>query len=297
MSWTRVSLIAAAREAAGGAYAPYSNFHVGAALGFADGAVRVIARDVGGSFGLKSHPWREEAAVVSAALLYGRPLKWAEDRYENLIGANQAREQEMTLTLAFDEQGRLLGSYADGAINNGAYPTVADANVATVTSAIEALGLSTTTSALRAGLIACTGKTGCRFAAAHTKESADEIAAWCDERVSLTTPVNIHLTGCHHSCAQHYIGDIGMIGARVPVNDDGDTVDGFHLLVGGGFGTDATMARELFQNVKAEDAPRTVERVLKAYLNNRASDDETFITFARRNDIEALKRMTEMEAV
>ncbi|WP_436442146.1 hypothetical protein, partial [Enterococcus faecium] len=86
------------------------------------------------------------------------------------------------------------------------------------------------------------------------------------------------LTGCHHSCAQHYIGDIGLIGARVPINDDGDTVDGFHLLVGGGFGTEATMARELFQNVKAEDAPRTVERVLKAYVNHRVSEDETFIT-------------------
>ncbi|MFX6846186.1 hypothetical protein ABTH17_19065, partial [Acinetobacter baumannii] len=83
---------------------------------------------------------------------------------------------------------------------------MADANVSTVTAAIEALGLATTTSALRAGLIACTGATGCRFAAAHTKESADEIAAWCEERVPLETPVNIHLTGCHHSCAQHYIG-------------------------------------------------------------------------------------------
>ncbi|MGD9837205.1 MAG: NirA family protein [Afipia sp.] len=197
---------------------------------------------------------------------------------------------------------KLAADFGDGDIRltvwqNLLISGVADANVATVTAAIEALGLSTTTSALRAGLIACTGKTGCRFAAAHTKESADEIATWCDERVALRTPVNIHLTGCHHSCAQHYIGDIGMIGARVPINDDGDTVDGFHLLVGGGFGTEATMARELFQNVKAEDAPRTVERVLKAYLNNRASDDETFVTFANRTDIEALRRMAEMEAV
>lgn len=197
---------------------------------------------------------------------------------------------------------KLAADFGDGDIRltvwqNLLISGVADANVATVTAAIEALGLSTTTSALRAGLIACTGKTGCRFAAAHTKESADEIATWCDERVPLGTPVNIHLTGCHHSCAQHYIGDIGMIGARVPINDDGDTVDGFHLLVGGGFGTEATMARELFQNVKAEDAPRTVERVLKAYLNNRASDDETFVTFANRTDIEALRRMAEMEAV
>ena len=197
---------------------------------------------------------------------------------------------------------KLSADFGDGDIRltvwqNLLISGVADANVGTVTAAIEALGLSTTTSALRAGLIACTGKTGCRFAAAHTKESADEIAAWCDERVPLKTPVNIHLTGCHHSCAQHYIGDIGMIGARVPINDDGDTVDGFHLLVGGGFGTDATMARELFQNVKAEDAPRTVERVLKAYVNHRSSEDETFIAFAKRNDIDALRRMAEMEAV
>jgi carbon-monoxide dehydrogenase large subunit len=100
------------------------------ALGLPQGAIRVIAKDVGGSFGLKSHPWREEAAVVSAALLLGQPLKWIEDRYENLISANQAREQEITLRLAFDEEGQLIGSFADGAINNGAFPTVADCNIA-----------------------------------------------------------------------------------------------------------------------------------------------------------------------
>lgn len=195
---------------------------------------------------------------------------------------------------------RIAADYGDGDIRltvwqNLLISGIADTDVATVTAAIEALGLAVTASALRAGLIACTGATGCRFAAAHTKENAEEIAVWCDERVPLSTPVNIHLTGCHHSCAQHYIGDIGLIGARVPVNDDGDTVDGYHLLVGGGFGTDATIARELFQNVKAEDAPRTVERVLKAYVTNRASEDETFLDFAKRTEIDALKRMTEME--
>jgi len=195
---------------------------------------------------------------------------------------------------------KIAADYGDGDIRltvwqNLLISGVADGDVATVTAAVEALGLAVTASALRAGLIACTGATGCRFAAAHTKENAEEIAAWCDARVPLKTPVNIHLTGCHHSCAQHYIGDIGLIGARVPVNDDGDTVDGYHLLVGGGFGTDATIARELFSNVKAEDAPRTVERVLKAYVTNRASEDETFLDFAKRTDIDALKRMTEME--
>ena len=74
-------------------------------------------------------------------------------------------------------------------------------------------------------------------------------------------------------------------------SEDGDTVEGYHILVGGGFGPDAALARELYRDVKAEDAPRTVERMLKAYLAHRASRDETFLAFARRHEIAALKAM------
>jgi len=93
-------------------------------------AIRVIAKDVGGSFGLKNTPWREECSVIAAALIFGRPLKWIEDRYENLIAANQAREQEMTLQIAFDNDGKLVASFGDSHLNNGAYPQGADPNVA-----------------------------------------------------------------------------------------------------------------------------------------------------------------------
>jgi len=167
---------------------------------------------------------------------------------------------------------------------------VPDDKLALAEAAIRTLGLTTKATSIRAGLVACTGSTGCRFAAAHTKEQAEEIAAWCEPRVALDTPVNIHLTGCHHSCAQHYIGDIGLLAARVAVNEDGDTVDGYHVLVGGGFGPEARLGREIYQNVKAEDAPRTVERILKGYLAHREGD-ETFLTFSKRHEAEALKAM------
>jgi carbon-monoxide dehydrogenase large subunit len=98
------------------------------ALDMPDMNVRVIAKDVGGSFGLKNHPWREEMAVIVAALLIDRPLKWIEDRLENLTCANQAREQEMTLRVAFDNDGRILGAHGEYHVNNGAYPHGADAN-------------------------------------------------------------------------------------------------------------------------------------------------------------------------
>jgi sulfite reductase beta subunit-like hemoprotein len=80
-------------------------------------------------------------------------------------------------------------------------------------------------------------------------------------------PVNIHLTGCHHSCAQHYIGDLGLIACKAPVVPDSeDMVDGFHIHAGGGFGPDAAIAREIVPNVKTEDCPAAVLRVLKRPL-------------------------------
>jgi len=161
---------------------------------------------------------------------------------------------------------------------------------------IEALGLAVEANAIRSGLVACTGNTGCKFAASDTKRHAEDIARWCETRVSLDTPVNIHLTGCHHSCAQHFISEIGLLACKVQESADGDAVEGYHVLIGGGFGPQAALGRELYRDVKAQDAPQTVERILKAYLRNRAAREESFIAFARRHEIDALRAMTEQEA-
>ena len=161
---------------------------------------------------------------------------------------------------------------------------------------IEALGLAIEANAIRSRLVACTGNTGCKFAASDTKRHAEEIARWCETRVALDTPVNIHLTGCHHSCAQHFVSEIGMLACKVQDTEEGDAVEGYHMLIGGGFGPQAALGRELYRDVKANDAPKTVERILRAYLAHRASREETFIAFARRYEIDALKAMAEQEA-
>ena len=174
-------------------------------------------------------------------------------------------------------------------------PGVRDANLGLAIAAIRAIGLDVEASQIRAGLIACTGNAGCKFAASNTKRHAAEIGDWCEARVRIETPLNIHLTGCHHSCAQHYISDIGLIGAKVDVGEDVDPVEGYHLFAGGGFGPNAEVGQEVYHDLKAEDAPRTVERLLKAYLSNRTSADETFLTFARRHDGETLRRLADAE--
>ena len=104
--------------------------YVSNALGLRQEAIRVVAKDVGGAFGLKNIPWREEIAVIVAARLLGRPVKWIEDRYESLTASSHAREQEITLTAGFDSQGRLLAAHSDCHLNNGAWPMGEDCNIA-----------------------------------------------------------------------------------------------------------------------------------------------------------------------
>jgi ferredoxin-nitrite reductase len=192
----------------------------------------------------------------------------------------------------------LAATYGDGDIRltvwqNLLISGVPDAKVKEVVKGVAKLGLSTSATSMQAGLVACTGATGCKFAAAHTKEDALKIAAHVDQRLTLDQPVNVHLTGCHHSCAQHYIGDIGLIGAKVPINDDGDTVEGYDIVVGGGFGDEAKIGRELWKGVKAEDAPAKVEQLLKAWQANRANRAESFHAFANRQDNDALMALAE----
>jgi ferredoxin-nitrite reductase len=174
---------------------------------------------------------------------------------------------------------------------------VPDENVRVAIAAIEAIGLSVKASQIRAGLIACTGNAGCKFAASDTKRHAAEIGDWCESRVTIDSPLNIHVTGCHHSCAQHYISDIGLIAARVPVGEADESVEGYHLFAGGGFGPDADLGKELYHDIKAEDAPKTVEKLLKAYLAHRASPEETFLAFARRYDGDMLRKLADATEV
>src|SRR3546814_11015089 len=56
-------------------------------------SIRVIDKDVGGLFGLKGQPWREEVAGVLAAVILKRPRQRIEDRLENVTSAQQGREQ------------------------------------------------------------------------------------------------------------------------------------------------------------------------------------------------------------
>jgi len=165
-------------------------------------------------------------------------------------------------------------------------PNIPDGFVETVKKALVKMGLHWQQSNLRSGIIACTGSSYCKFAAANTKGHALELADYLDKRVKLDQPINIHLTGCPNSCAQHYMGDIGLLGAKVKVA--GESFDGYHVFVGGGFGERQAIGRQIFQGVSCNDLKPTLERMLKGYLRHR-KDGEPFQSFTNRHDVSALQ--------
>jgi ferredoxin-nitrite reductase len=154
-------------------------------------------------------------------------------------------------------------------------------DIAAAITAIEALGLTTNASNIRGGLIACTGNVGCKFALADTKRHALALADHLDVRFTLDVPLNIHLTGCPNSCAQHVVGDIGLLATKVDAGDD-EEVEGYHIHIGGGSGGEQRLGREVFPSVPADAAPARVEAILRAYLAHRR-DGESFYAFAGRH--------------
>jgi carbon-monoxide dehydrogenase large subunit len=92
-------------------------------LGVPEHQVRVITRDVGGGFGQKVLPLREDICLLLAARKLPAAVKWVEDRQENLQSAGQARHEHGTARLAFDASGALVAAALDHVQDVGAYPT------------------------------------------------------------------------------------------------------------------------------------------------------------------------------
>jgi carbon-monoxide dehydrogenase large subunit len=93
------------------------------AFGLEENQVRVVMPDVGGGFGLKMNPRLEETAAVAAAIRLGRPVKWIQDRRENLGADEQSRGEMATITFAANEDGTLLAAKASFREDAGAFPS------------------------------------------------------------------------------------------------------------------------------------------------------------------------------
>lgn len=167
-------------------------------------------------------------------------------------------------------------------------PNVADSAVESMKRSLLKMGLDWRQSNIKSGLVACTGNSYCKFAAANTKKHGLELTEFLEKSIELDQPLNIHLTGCPNSCAQHYIGDIGLLGASVKIS--GETLEGYHLFVGGGFGKNQSLGRQVFFGLPFSDVKTTVLRMLRVFQEKR-NPGETFQAFTTRHDLNQLQQL------
>jgi ferredoxin-nitrite reductase len=161
-------------------------------------------------------------------------------------------------------------------------PNIAAAQLECAKAAILAAGLNFEAGTVLSGIVACTGNKGCRFAATDTKAHAVTLANLLDSRFSIQQPINLHVTGCPHSCAQHYIGDLGLMGVKVGGEE------GYQIVIGGGSDKDMGLARELIPAIKFSDLPPAMERLFERYTAQR-NPEESFLDFSRRHSITELQ--------
>jgi ferredoxin-nitrite reductase len=168
---------------------------------------------------------------------------------------------------------------------------IPEARLSDALAAIEALGLDWRATPIRGGLVACTGNAGCKFSASDTKRDAAALATFLEQNITIDQPINIHLTGCHHSCAQHYTADIGLLATKVEVGED--MVEGYDLLVGGGAGPEQKLGRLIRAKVVFEDLPPMVLALLAAWRDRRIEPNETFQAFTARHSEAELAALAE----
>jgi carbon-monoxide dehydrogenase large subunit len=94
-------------------------------LGVPPEKVRVLAGDIGGSFGMKIGASREDIAVAVASRMLERPVKWFEDRFEHMCVSGQARDERIDVEAAITNEGDILGLKVDMVVDGGSYPGLA----------------------------------------------------------------------------------------------------------------------------------------------------------------------------
>ncbi|NRB17038.1 MAG: xanthine dehydrogenase family protein [Rhodobacteraceae bacterium] len=109
-------------------------------FGLSEGRVRVIAPDIGGSFGMKLHVYHEEMAAVAASLMLGRPVRFVADRLESFVSDIHARDHRVTARMALDAEGGILAMDVDDMTQIGAFSSYPRTSVAEGNQVIRLMG-------------------------------------------------------------------------------------------------------------------------------------------------------------
>jgi ferredoxin-nitrite reductase len=175
---------------------------------------------------------------------------------------------------------------------------VPDARVQEVIDRVASIGFPLDVNGLRGGSVGCTGEPLCNYAVAETKTKLAEIVERLEARFGRDVEgIRLGVDGCPHSCAHHWVSDIGLQGTTARGDTAGhDKLEAYEVYLRGGLGENAEIGRPLLRRVPAEEAPAYVERLVGAYLSERQSG-ETFQAYTHRKSDEELVAIASSEAV
>jgi ferredoxin-nitrite reductase len=166
-------------------------------------------------------------------------------------------------------------------LQNFVVANVPEAEVDGVVAELEAIGFPLSLNPVRGRSIACTGEPHCNFSVTETKTRLGRLIDGLEERFGpQIADLRLHLDGCPHSCAQHWVGDLGFQGTTAR-DEQGARRQAYDIFVRGGLGPDAAIGRPLFRRIPTEELDSAVAGLVEGWLEGRAAG-ESFTAFSRR---------------
>lgn len=160
--------------------------------------------------------------------------------------------------------------------------------------ALHGAGFPATRNQAYGNSIACTSHKFCNYSVAETKGKLSEILERLDERFGdQIEGLKIFMDGCPHSCAHHWVGDIGLQGTTAKLSD-GSRVEAYDVTLRGGLGTQAQIGKPLLRRIPTEQLDDAVERLVASWLAEKAKlnghgDGYTFHDFCLDRSDEQLQ--------
>jgi sulfite reductase beta subunit-like hemoprotein len=156
------------------------------------------------------------------------------------------------------------------------------------------IGLPLDVNELWASSIACTGEPHCNFSVGETKTRLQELVEHLERTFGpQASDLRLHLDGCPHACAQHWVGDLGFQ-ATTGKDATGNRIGAYDIFVRGSLGPQAAVGTSLFRRVPSERIEPAVEGLVRGWLERREAG-ETFTQFQQRLSDDELGSLAGLE--
>jgi ferredoxin-nitrite reductase len=186
------------------------------------------------------------------------------------------------MTAVADLAERLRGDVRVTRLQNFVLAGVPEEEVDEAVAGLESVGFPPGLNKVRAASLACTGEPHCNYSVTETKTRADALIQALEARFGDDIAgLRLHLDGCPHACAQHWVGDLGFQGTTAR-DEQGKRRQAYDVFLRGGLGRGAAIARPVFRRVPTEELDATVEGLVAGWLAARR-DDESFRAFCVRS--------------